>query len=85
MINRLLDKMDINDLINENMKKLEKKRTQRRTSTAEDYQSGKSVLQKILIPRLTMAPAMQMQKKEPEKLRNPTRKQEMRRLEVIIS
>ena len=40
-------------------------------------------LQKILIPRLTKAPAMQMQKKEPEKLRNPTRKQEMRRLEVL--
>lgn len=82
VINRLLDKMDINDLINENMKKLEKKRTKEGLPPQKiTNQANQST--KILIPRLTKAPAMQMQKKEPEKLRNPTRKQEMRRLEVL--
>ncbi len=42
-INRHLDKMDINDLVNENMKKMEKTAYEGRTSAAEDHQSGKPV------------------------------------------
>ena len=51
VINRLLDKMDINDLINENMKKLEKKRTKEglppQKITNQANQSTKNINTKI--------------------------------------
>ena len=51
MINRLLDRMDINDLINENMKKLEKKRTKEglppQKITNQANQSTKNINTKI--------------------------------------
>ena len=45
LINRQLDKMDINDLVNENMKKDREAACKRGTSATEDHQSGKSVYQ----------------------------------------
>ncbi len=42
VINRHLDKMNIDDLVSENMKKMEAKRAKRRTSASEDHKSGSS-------------------------------------------
>ena len=66
-INRHLDKMDINDLVNENMKKMEKQRVPKKDFHRRRLPIRQISLQKISIPRLTKAPAMQMQKREPEK------------------
>ena len=46
LINRHLNKMNIDDLVNENMRKMEAKRSKRRTSASEDHKPGSSECQK---------------------------------------